>query len=274
MRKSIFPLAIVIIMAAGCKNSKQREFTLLGEGTPYSNSPEVLDGKVKSVIEKSYWAVPEGDAFIKGNPFTKADRDSVGGWTDDFEAVFDAEGDVTVCTGLNESGKSIWKNENVKENKLIAKRNFYRNDTLRFYDQFKYGTNGFYTKASRLRAGVDTVMMKADFKTNGVGYPTEVQLFNSKGDSIELLTYAYDEQNRFINFKILDKGGKPSFQYEVKYNDKNKVSELNLRDKENKITAANYMTYECDKKGNWIKAIVKDLKNRVVIEERSYTYFE
>jgi hypothetical protein len=60
----------------------------------------------------------------------------------------------------------------------------------------------------------------------------------------------------------------------VKYNEKSKVSELIFKDKDNKITASNYFTYEYDEKGNWIKAVVKDDKNHVVIEERSYTYFE
>jgi hypothetical protein len=274
MKKLIFPLALVVIMTAGCKNEKQAEFTILGDGTQYSNSPEIMIGKVKSVIEKNYWAIRDGDSFKKGNPLTKADRDSIGGWTDDFEALFDADGHVTVCTGLDEAGNPAWKNESLKENNLIVKRNFFRKDTLSFYDHYKYGENGFLTGGLRFRARVDTLMLTANVKTNSIGYPTEFQLFNSKGVSAEKYVFTYDDQNRFLNFKSFDKDGKFKSSYEVKYNDKSKVSELTIGDKDNKITDANYFTYEYDAKGNWVRAIVKDLKNRIIIEERSYKYFD
>jgi hypothetical protein len=49
---------------------------------------------------------------------------------------------------------------------------------------------------------------------------------------------------------------------------------LIFRDKDKKVTAGNYFTYEYYEKGNWVKAIVKDNKNHVVPDERNYTYFE
>jgi hypothetical protein len=153
------------------------------------------------------------------------------------------------------------------------RRNLTRNDTLRYYDQFKYGENGFLISGTRTRAGVDTLMVSVTIKTNAVGHPTEFQLFNPKGNTTEKYLQTYDDQNRFTKLVVIDKDGKTTFSYEVKYNDRSKVSELNIKDKNNKVSS-NYFTYEYDEKGNWIKAIVKDDKNHVVIEERSYTYFE
>jgi hypothetical protein len=98
-------------------------------------------GKVKTLVEKNYWALPEGENYKKGKPLSQADRDSLKGWTDDYETVYNENGVIIVCTGLNENGNPIWKNESIIENKLVTKRNLIRKDTLRIYDHFKYGPN-------------------------------------------------------------------------------------------------------------------------------------
>jgi hypothetical protein len=273
MKKLILPLTIAAVMTFSCTTEKPAGTTILGDGTPYSNSPEIMVGKVKTVVEKNYWAIPDGDSYKKGNILTRAEHDSLG-WTDDFEAVYDENGVIVVCTGLDENGNPAWKNESIIENKLVTKRNLIRKDTLRIYDHFKYDKNGFLISGTRLRAGVDTLLFSVNIKTNSVGYPTEFQLINSKGEPAEKYVYTYDEQNRFTQFEVFDKEGKFNYRYEVKYNDKSKVSELKIRDKDNNITGSNYFIYEYDEKGNWVKAVVKDDNNHVVIEERSYTYFE
>jgi hypothetical protein len=274
MKKQFLLLTITAVLIFSCTTEKPARTTILGEGTPYSNYPEIMNGKVKTVVEKNYWAIPDGDSYKKGNHLTKADRDSIGGWTDDFEAVYDENGVIVACTALDEMGNITWKNESVIENKKLSGINFIRRDTLRIYDQFKYGENGFLISGKRFRAGVDTLMVSVNIKTNMAGYPTEFQLFNPKCLPIEKYTQAYDEQNRFTKFEVFDKDGIINYVHEVKYNDKNKVSELILKDKDNNITSSNYFTYEYDEKGNWVKAIAKDDKNHVVIEERSYTYFD
>jgi hypothetical protein len=274
MKKLILPLTIAAVMAFGCKTEKPTEITILADGTPYSSYPEIMKGKVKTVVEKNYGAVPDGESYKKGNPLTRADRDSLGNWTDDFEAVYDENGVIVVCTGLDETGNPVWKNESVIENKLVSQMNLFRKDTLRYIDQFKHSDNGFLISGTHNRAKVDTLIRYFTIKTNAVGYPTEFQTFNPKGEPTEKYTQTYDEQNRFVKFEAYKKDGSINFIQEVKYNEKSKVSELIFKDKDNKITASNYFTYEYDEKGNWIKAVVKDDKNHVVIEERSYTYFE
>lgn len=274
MKKLNLCVAILVIVAFSCKNEKPAEFTRLGDGTPYSNSPEMMNGKVKSVTEKNYWAIPDGDTFKKGNPLTEADRDSLGGWTEDFEAVFDVNGVIQSCTAMDGTGTQLWKNESIVENGLIVKRSIFITDTLSSYDKYEYGENKFITGGARYRAKLDTLMFSVNVKTNEIGYPVDAQFFNSKGDSTWKNTYNYDAQNNFVSFENFDKTGKRTFAYDVKYNEKNKVSELTLKDKDDKITDVNYITYDYDDKGNWIKGVVKNLKDKVVIEERTYTYFD
>jgi len=274
MKNQILNLTIAAIMTFGCTTEEPVGTTTLGDGTPYASYPEIMVGKVKTMVEKNYWAIPEGTSCKKGNPLTRADRDSLGNWTDDFEVVYDENGVVIACTGLNDTGKPIWKNENIIENMLVTKQNVFRKDTLNSYYQFKYGDNGFLLSGIRNRAGVDTLITSFACKTNAKGKPAEIQMFNSKGKPVEKYMYSYDEKNRFVKFEAFDKAGGINFIQEVKYNDKSKASELIFKDKDNKITASNNCTYEYDEKGNWLKAIVKDDKNHVVIAERSYTYYE
>lgn len=274
MKKRFLPLTIAAVITFSCTTEKPAGTTILSFGTPYGTSQEIMIGKVKTVVEKNYWALPDGDSYKKGNPLTKADRDSLKGWTDDFEAVYDENGVFVKGTGLDENDKPIWKNESIIENKQVARMNTFEKDTLREYVELKYGDNGFVISGTRKRGGVDTLMESITMKTNAVGYPTEFMVFNPKGEPTYKVVETYDEQNRFTKFEVFDKDGKFNYRYEVKYNDKGKVSELKIKDKDNNVTASNYFTYEYDAKGNWIKAIVKDDKNHVVIEERSYTYFE
>lgn len=274
MKKLILPLTIAAVMAFGCTTEKPVRTTTLGDGTPYSSYPEFMVGKVKTLVEKNYWAIPEGTSYKKGNPLNRADRDSLGNWTDDFEVVYDENGVVVACIGLNETGNPIWKNENIIENMLVTKQNIFRKDTLNSYYQFKYGDNGFLLSGTRNRAGVDTLITSFACKTNAMGKLTEIQMFNSKGKPVEKYMYSYDEKNRFVKFEAYKKDGSINITQDVIYNDKDKVSGLMFKDKDNKVTASNSFTYEYDEKGNWIKAVAKDDKNHVVIEERSYTYFE
>ena len=88
------------------------------------------------------------------------------------------------------------------------------------------------------------------------------------------MIFLYNDGGQFLRRETCDKDGAFTGSIEVKYNDKGKVSELAFYDKDKKSAGVNHFTYEYDQKGNWTKAIVKDDRGFVVIEERSYAYFE
>jgi len=234
----------------------------------------MMNRKVKSVIEKNYWAVQSGDTIGKGSPLTQADRDSLGGWTDDFEAVFDENGLILSCNAMDETGASLWKTVSFVEDSVVAKRDIYVKDTLSSHDQYYYGDDKFLMGGSRYRAVNDTLMFSVNVKTNEIGYPLEMQGFNAKGDSTWRNVYSYDAQNNVIHFERFKKSGERTFSYEVAYNDKGKTSKLTIRDADNNVIDFNEIEYEYDLKGNWTKAIIKNMKDKVIIEERTYTYFE
>jgi hypothetical protein len=272
--KKILSLSLLIFFAlTACKN-KKAEYTLLGDGTPYYIIPEKLSGNVNKVIEKNYWAIPDGESFKKGKALTKADRDSLGGWTLDFEATFDNAGDLSGCIFLDENNKATSKYEIYKENNTKVTGKSTENDTLRYYDKYKLDKNGKRIGFVRYDPVADTMVGTFDIKTNSAGDTLEYHLVNSKGESRYKLIVASNGLGKFTRSEGYNKDGLFQYANEVKFNDKGTVSELTLYNKDKKVTAVNYFTYEYDNKGNWVRAIVKDNKGFVVIEERAYTYFE
>ena len=65
MKKLIFLLALIVFAVASCKEKKPADYTRLGNFTPYQTYMEKLNGKVETVAEKGYWAVPEGDTLYQ-----------------------------------------------------------------------------------------------------------------------------------------------------------------------------------------------------------------
>ncbi|MCE5347773.1 MAG: hypothetical protein LLG13_16015 [Bacteroidales bacterium] len=274
--KKIILLSLIIVFAITACTSKKSNYTLLGDGTPYYPYPERLTGKVNKVVEKNYWAVPDGNSYKAGKPLSLADRDSIGGWTLDFEATFDFSGDLVSCHFLDENGKTINKYEiSGKDKHQVIGKNT-RHDTLSYYDKYKLDKNGKRVGFVRYEPLTDTMVGTFEIKESGVGDTMEYNLVNSKGESRYKIIIIFNGLEQFIRSEGYDKEGVFKFANEVTYNDKGKISELKIYDQDKKVLGINYFTYEYDKEGNWIKAIVKDgiKKNIVVIEERAYTYFE
>ncbi|MFZ0473252.1 MAG: hypothetical protein WAL94_11605, partial [Bacteroidales bacterium] len=106
MKKLIFLLALIVFAVASCKEKKSADYTRLGNFTTYQTYMEKLNGKVETVAEKGYWAVLEGDAYIKGARIKKHELDSIG-YTYDYQARFDIDGDLISCTTYDENDNEI-----------------------------------------------------------------------------------------------------------------------------------------------------------------------
>lgn len=275
MRKLIFLLVIVFLIATGCKNNKTTESTMLGPYTPYDAFPEKLIGKVGMVVEKNYWAIPDSNTFKKGNLITIKDRDSLK-WTNDFEAKFDVAGDIVSCNYLDENNGSINKWELVKENNILASAKVIIKDTVRIYQKLKCNTKGEIIEISSYRAIADTLMYRATIKYSEKRDTVTRQFYNYKDAPYAKQVYFFNSEGKFLLRESYNKDSEFIGAVEVKYNDKGKISEMTYYDKDKKVVTGNYFTYEYDLKGNWIRATGrdKDLKGKVVIEERTYTYFE
>jgi len=273
MKKLIFTLTLVILMAIGCMNNKPAEYTILGDYTPYDAIPEKLIGKVEKIVEKNYWTIPDGDIFKKSNSITIKDRDSIN-WTNDFEVIFDVTGGLLSCNYIDENDKSIRKWELLRENGLLTSAKATENDTVRMIQRIKCNTGGEFTEIGYYRPVADTLVGKFIITNSEEKDTVTYQYYNYEGGIGGKMIFLYNDGGQFLRRETYNKDGAYTGSIEVKYNDKGKMSELAFYDKDKKSTGVNHFTYEYDQKGNWTKAVVKDDKGFVVIEERTYTYFE
>jgi hypothetical protein len=273
MKKLFLPLVIIAFIITGFKSDNKPVVTILGDGTPYYIFPEKMLGKVKTVIEKSYWAVPEGKSFKKGTPLTSKDRDNLGGWTDDIEVTYNNKGELVSCNNIDEHGKSIRIYKVFKEKDGSVRGENFINDALNYYDTYKLDKQGNRIGFVRYKPKADTMIFTFDIKTNPSGDIFEYHSVNSKGESLYKLLVLFDKSGQFSRSEGYNKEGVFQFSNEVKYNDKGKVSEITGYDKDKKATISATYTYEYDSKGNSIKIIGKTDKNLVLITLRAYTYF-
>ena len=264
-------LSIIVLIASGCKNTPV-EYTLLGDYTPYNRYPEKISGRVKELVENNYWAIPRGGTFIKGNKMTVGDRDSLP-WTNDFTALFDDKGGLISCTLTDGDNKTIskWELSRDDNNQAIAK--FITNDTVRNWRKLNFDSKGNLTEILQYREGTDTLLSRCSAKTSLKKDTIELWWYNSKNAPVSKHVFIYDDYGQFFRTEAYDHAGVFRAAVDAQYNNKGKVSELIFYDRDKVIIDEDYFAYEYDTKGNWVKAIVKNQKGKVVIEERKYTYF-
>jgi len=273
MKKLILFVVLVILAAAACKEKKPAEFTRLGIYTPYQGYMEKLNGKVESVTEKAYWATPEGETYVKGAKMTRNDFDSIG-YTYDFKAVFDADGDLVSSTTFDENERVIDVWRMYKVNNLLAKSEYVLDDTVRFRQVVTCDDEGNPVLYEGYNQPADTLAQKIEFEGSFLNDTLIVQYYNHKGEAGAKYLLVFNDQGLLTQFDYYRKDGTHWSSQVLNYNDKGFQSEYISYDKDKNVTSRTYSTYEYDQMGNWIKTTTRDDRGFAVISERVYTYFE
>jgi len=273
MKKLLFLLAVVLLAAPGCKEKKQAVFTRTGDFSPYGQFEERLNGKVESIIEKAFWAVPQGETFAKGAKVTKHDFDSLG-WTYDFIATYDINGDPVSCNVIDENGKTIYRWDGTKADNVLTRADYRTDDTLRIYVKIRCNDKGIPVFYESYDPVTDTLISKVEFENRNYNDTTIVKYFNAKGELSrkQIQVFINNHQTDYSSFG-------PDGTYRgggfAKYNEKGFMSEMTFIDKDKKITDRNIFNYKYDDKGNWVWVLCKDPdKGTTIISERVYTYFK
>lgn len=272
MKKFLFLFLLIIFIVTGSKNIKPPEHSMLGFYSPFMNfSPERLIGKVEKVIEKSYWAIPDGDAYRKGNAIAIKERNSL---YYDWEVILDESGDIRTNILMDENNKVVKKTELFKENNILTLATY--NDSNSDYDKLRFNSEGDIIEILVFRTGVDTFMWRSTFKFNLKRDSLTNQLYDNKGILRAKNIAVVNKDGQFSSRIFYDENGKYQRGQEYKYNEKRNLIELIFYNERKKITEDIYFShFEYDQKGNWIKKIFKNNSNDdIVIQERTYTYFE
>jgi hypothetical protein len=273
MKKLIFLLALIVFAVASCKEKKAADYTRLGYFTTYQTYMEKLNGKVESIAEKGYWAIPEGETFVKGAGIKKHELDSIG-YTYDYKARFDADGDLVSCTTFDENENVINQWSFSKVNNMLARAEYKSRDTLRNYILITCDESGNPVLYEGYDALADTLVQKIEIKGSDIKDTIIAQYYNFKGEPGEKSLDVYNEMGLLTNSEYLRQDGTSGSSYSLGYNDKGFNSEATFFDKDKNKTSSTSSTYEYDNMGNWVKIICKDDRGFTIICERVYTYYK
>ena len=273
MKKLIFLLFVIAVVASGCKEKKPADYTRLGNFTPYQTYMEKLNGKVESVTEKGYWAVPEGNTYIKGARLKKHEFDSIG-YTYDYLARFDIDGDLISCTTFDENDNEIYSWSFSKVNNLTARAEYKSKDTVRYHILITTDENGNPVMYEQFNTLADTFVAKTEFKGSDINDTTVIQYFDFKGEPRGKDLRVYNERGLLTNSGNFMEDGTPGSSYILVYNDKGFQAAATFIDKDKKNEGSTSSVYEYDNMGNWVKQTCKDDRGFATIFERVYTYFK
>lgn len=273
MKKLILLCALVLIAVGACKEQKPADYTRLGFFTPYQTYMEKLNGKVKSVTEKGYWAIPEGESYIKGARITRAELDSIG-YTYDYKVIFDADGDLVSCTTFDENENVIYVWNMIKENNLLVRTEYISDDTVRYYQVVTSDAEGNPFLYEYYNALADTLVRKDEILGLETNDTTTWQYYNFKGEPGVRYLLLFNDQGLFTARQAILKDGTNGSSYAFSYNEMGFQAEATFYDKDKNITSRTISAYEYDDRGNWVKVFCTDDKGFTVIGERTYTYFD
>lgn len=269
--KNLKLVCLFFILLAGCAAPEKPTYsTEIGNFTPYGYFPDILNGKVKKVIEKSYITKMDGDTVVVDRPLTQADRDSIG-WTNDFTATFTEDGNLVQCDELDENNKVLYSNRTVIENGQVVKATFFKGDSLSGYQKIDYDSLGRVDMAEYFNSQ-DTLKTIVNIETNDNGDITTALFYDSQMALKSKFEASYNENNRRAGYKFFNPEGVKTFEQKFQYNDHGFMEKQVLINKEGVETTALY-TFDYDQKGNWITSTSDDGKSRV-ISKRTIEYFE
>lgn len=271
--KKVILFAALVVLAAACKEKKPAEFTRLGFYTPYQGYLEKLNGKVESVAEKAYWATPESDTYVKGAKITRLEFDSIG-YTYDFKAIFDADGDLVSSTTFDENGRVIDVWYLTKVNNLYAKSEYVYDDTVRFRQVITCDEEGNPVLYEGYNMPADTLAQKIEVKGSYLNDTLTAQYYNPKGEAGSKYLFMFNDQGLLTQWEYYRKDGIMWSNQVINYNEKGFESEYTSLDKDKNVSGRTNTTYEYDQMGNWIKSTTRDERGFAVISERIYTYFD
>jgi hypothetical protein len=273
MKKLITLLFVVIILATGCPQPEAEVHQVeIGLFTPYTMFPEILNGKVKEVIELNYLGLESEGKIMKGRRFTVADRDTIG-WTNDFRLSYDENGNLLLSELIDENDKVISWDKQTLENGRIVRNDHGRNDTLRYYALLSYDEAGHLVKWEQFSLPADTLSWNAHFVCDDQGNFLEWHVMNSKGDMTSKYIFTVNQEGRRTGYTFYNKEGEKTFEQRYTYNEKGSLIKQVIIDKEGKEYVTDY-ELEYDDMNNWIKVTGVSSEGPPVISERTITYYD
>ena len=274
MKKISLILLLPVFALLSCKNEKPHEYRLIGAYTPMNTVHMKVNGKVEKASLKYYWAIPEGDTYVKGKPITIHERDSLN-WSYDFEVAFYESVFMKSCTLLDDEGNAIGIDKMTLENGLPSKIETFRKDTLRSYNIFKCDPSGNIIAGTTYRAGVDTVQSSYTVYYSPNKDSVIYQGYNYKGVKTNRVVRTTDRFGQFLSASNFNRNGTYTGGNSIPFDEKNRELGIIYYDKDkNIISKWDFVDRQFDSMDNIIKTVVKNDQGVACILEITFTYYD
>lgn len=270
--KKFIPLLLVIFLITGCVQPQPETHQVeIGFFTPYLLFPETLNGQVKEVFEKNYFAVEQDGKLVKSERMTVASRDTFG-WTNDFKLLYDESGNLLQSDLIDENDALINRNKQTVEDGKISESQFFKDDTLRRVTKLAYNEEGKLTGLENFRMPIDTLIVKGSFIYDENGNMVEWQIINPLDEMISKYIFTVNQDGKRTGFSFYNKEGKKTFEQKFSYNDHGSLGRQELINANGESLVTEY-EYEYDDMGNWTKYTSRTGPTGV-IAERAITYYQ
>ena len=270
--KNLIPVFLVILLITGCVQPQPETHQVeIGLFTPYYLFPEVLNGQVKEVYERSYLAIEEDGKIVKGDRLTVAARDTVG-WTNDFHLMYAEDGNLLQADLIDENDELISRDKNTIEDGKVVQSEFFKNDTLRVISKLTYDENGVLTGMERIRMPEDTMIVKAMLLHDENGNFTEWHFHNPAGGLNGKYMFTVNQEGKRTGYTYLNIDGEKTFEQKFTYNENGFLMRQEIITKAGEVFVSEY-EYEYDDMGNWIK-VIANTDDQMMVSERTIAYYE
>jgi len=272
MKKVILLFLSCFYLLSGFSQQKSKDVTILCWGTDYSSYPEFLNGKVKEIINNSYWAIEKNGQVEKGALLTLKDHNDQS-LLSDFHAFYNNSGVLLRHDYLGDNSKIQWSHVNEITTGRVTKENWVRNDSVIGYALFHYNKNGFITDVPMHSSVPDSSNGKLVLTCDEKGHMTKMLYFNSRDILLNRSEYKWNEAGRMIHSEDFMANDSLQSKLDIVYNDHGFYDQIKYLDGKGKIIFEGSVSYKYDEKGNWIKAVWSKAGKPWIIVERTYKYF-
>jgi hypothetical protein len=274
MKKIHLILFLVVFAFYACKNEKTVDYRIIGAYTPFNDAHMKVNGKVEKATLKYFWAVPEGDTYVKGKQMTMHELDSLNS-NYDFEVVFNESGFMKSCTFLDDNGNVFGINRFTFENGFPSKIEVIRKDTLRSYEIPKCNSFGQIIAGTIYRAGIDTVQSSYTVYYSPTKDTVIWQNHNYKGEKTNKVVRLTDKYGQFLSASNFNRNGNYTGGDSVPLDEKDRELGIIYYDSNKNISwKVDFINREFDSKDNITKAVFKTGNGFIGIFEMTYTYYD
>lgn len=274
MKKILFIWTLVILIIAGCAPKSPPEYTILGMGTDYSPYPDKLNGRVKELTEKAYWAVEQDGKMTKGDILTWKELDSIGS-TKNFRARFDSSGVLSRYDLLDDNDLPRYSDVAIFSDGRCVKWERSLKDSLYSYWVVEYDDAGYQTAFTGYRPVVDTLLGRIVMTHDGNGNFTRSEYYNPANERLNYQTYLLDAEGRVTEYKSFNRNDSLVFTFINTYDEKGAPVRLDAyfeRTKETDKWEMNDMSF--DDHGNCIERFCRINDGEFqIITGRDFIYY-